>query len=203
MYNYAAPLKLKSKVSKRKKKINILTIGHVTAIKNPELWFEIAARVMEMNQSVNFYWAGDGDLIEKMTHQVRNSKYKSRVFFLGQQEVQTLYEKCDIYFQPSSIESHGIAVVDAMYYSLPVVTSFVGGLPESVDNLVTGILHDVVDVEGFTKTILWLAENRAIREKFGIAGKKKCNKMFTKEVWESELTKYVENVSGNKAFNNF
>ena len=206
LYNYAYKGS-QINISHERKFIKLLTIGHVTDIKNPELWLEIAIKIIESNNNnINFYWAGDGDLLNLMREKVKKRNYTNRIFFLGHQDdVQSLYQNSDIYFQPSKIESHGIAVVEAMYNRLPVIVSNSGGLPESVDHLQNGMIHDINDIHGFLKSIIWLADSPKIRKIFGESGRNKCEKYFSESIWNKNLSFILNSVldlQNNEKFTN-
>lgn len=193
LYNH--PSFLDSKLideEKNSSRINILTVGHVTEIKNPHFWLKIAFEIVANFDNIDFYWAGDGDLIETMKIFVNENGFLNRIFFIGHQyNIDEIYKKCHIYLQPSKVESHGIAVIDAMQSKLPVVVSNVGGLPESVDHGVNGFVHDLDDFYGFVNSILLLASNKKLRIDFGIEGKKKCDDMFSKSKWEKNLSEFL------------
>ena len=58
-----------------------------------------------------------------------------------QEEVLPLLSIADLFLLPSAQESFGLAALEAMACEVPVVASRVGGLPEVVDDGVTGFLH--------------------------------------------------------------
>lgn len=72
-----------------------------------------------------------------------------RVHFLGNQEsVIELLSTGDLFLLPSTIESFGLAALEAMACEVPVVASKIGGLPEVVVEGITGYLLPPEDVDG-------------------------------------------------------
>ena len=60
----------------------------------------------------------------------------------------------DLFLLPSETESFGLAALEAMVQSVPVISSNTGGLPEvNADNF-SGFLHDVGDVEAMSMSAL-------------------------------------------------
>ena len=111
-----------------------------------------------------------------------------QVKFTGvNKNVEQLYMDCSIYFQPSIMESHGIAVQGAMYFKKPCVVSDRQGLPESVINNVTGIVVPVKNTTPAAEAIILLLTDAEKAMAFGKAGKQKQEKDFNKTKWTGEM----------------
>jgi len=71
------------------------------------------------------------------------------VDFLGEQDLLVpLLSIADVFLLPSVQESFGLAALEAMACSVPVVASRIGGLPEVIEDGVTGFLHPPDDLDG-------------------------------------------------------
>jgi N-acetyl-alpha-D-glucosaminyl L-malate synthase BshA len=79
-----------------------------------------------------------------------------------QQNVISLLSISDLFLLPSSQESFGLAALEAMGCEVPVVASRVGGLPEVVDDGVTGFLHDPDDLAGMAQSAIQLLTDEAL-----------------------------------------
>jgi N-acetyl-alpha-D-glucosaminyl L-malate synthase BshA len=74
---------------------------------------------------------------------------QARVHFVGKLEsVNELLPLADILLMPSELESFGLAALEAMACKVPSIATRVGGVPELIDDGVTGLLYEVGDVEG-------------------------------------------------------
>ncbi len=174
-------------LEERKDKI-VLTIGHVTEYKNPESWLEVAAHIVEQRPEVKFIWLGDGQLLSSMRSKVQELGIEKNVSFLGHcDHVELYYKEATLYFQPSLRESHGIAVVEAMSFGLPCVTSDIGGLPESVIDGVTGLTCHPNDIENFCLRITTLLDSSNTRNEMGAAGKERAQKLFSEDIQEKKF----------------
>jgi glycosyltransferase involved in cell wall biosynthesis len=166
----------------------VLTIGHVSAYKNPICWLDVAQNVIEKIPEVKFIWLGDGELRDDVINRVQQLGLNTQILFPGYcEDVANYYQRSVVYFQPSLIESHGIAVVEAMANGLPCVTSNVGGLPESVIHNENGYLCSPEDANCFSTYLLKLLGNPELRAQMGIAGKQRAQTLFSEEVQESHL----------------
>ena len=63
---------------------------------------------------------------------------------LSEQELFKCYENCHILINPSTYESFGLSIVEAMSHSMTVIATNVGGVKDNIDNGVNGILIDYV-----------------------------------------------------------
>ena len=177
------------------KKNVVLTVGHLTDYKNPELWLQVAQKVIEQMPEVQFIWLGYGELFAEITHQIKELGLDNKILLPGYcKDVGPYYSQSMVYFQPSLIESHGIAVVEAMAYGLPCLTSNVGGLPESVIHEETGYVCSPKDIDGFSSLLLELLNNPQLRAKMGKAGQARANLLFSEDVQESNFLNLYQHI---------
>ena len=180
-------------------KLRILTLGHVTWYKSPGLWLEVAKRVIanRSNMDIEFIWAGEGDQLLPCKKWVIENGLTGSIKFIGFQfNVAKLYKDCDIYFQPSVVESHGLSVIEAMRYSLPCVVSNVGGLPESILHEKTGYIVKVNDADEAVRRILQLAQNRELRKELGRAGQAYYKSCFSDSIWDKKMKSIHQKILG-------
>ncbi len=165
----------------------VLTIGSCVEYKNPSFFIQCAKQIIdtEKKNSIEFFWAGSGPLLEEC----RNcTKDYPQIKFVGNVEnVEKLYAASTIYFQPSIEESHGIAVLGAMFHSLPCIVSDKGGLSESVINNVNGYVVDVNSIGDSVRKINYLIQNNQRAKEFGLEGKKIYSQKFTEEIWTRQM----------------
>jgi N-acetyl-alpha-D-glucosaminyl L-malate synthase BshA len=103
---------------------------------------------------------GDGPERMKMEHDVRSLGLQGQVDFLGKQdEVERFLPSADVFLMPSENESFGLAALEAMACGVPVISSRSGGLPELVEDGVSGFLDPVGDVEAMAQHTLQLLED--------------------------------------------
>ena len=164
----------------------ILTIGSTEYYKNPIFWIEVCKKVLTVyDKPINFIWAGEGSYFTKCLLLTKNHP---QIKFIGYtKEVDLLYQKSTIYFQPSLLESHGIAVLGAMYHSKPCIVSNKGGLVESVINNRTGLIIRIDSINDSVDAILSILLNPERGEEMGENGKTRFNTTFTKDLWMNKM----------------
>lgn len=77
----------------------------------------------------------------------------------------------DMLVHPADMEGLGVSLLQASAAAVPIVTSRAGGLPEAVQDGVTGILCPPGDVAALTAAIDRFAGDAALRARFGAAGR--------------------------------
>jgi glycosyltransferase involved in cell wall biosynthesis len=111
----------------------ILSVGRLVSAKN----YETAIRALSKIYTHNFeYWiVGSGVLEPYLKRLVNELNLESKVKFLGfRSDIPDLLRQADIFLLTSLWEGFGLAVVEAMAASLPVVVSDVPGVREVVIN---------------------------------------------------------------------
>ena len=103
----------------------------------------------------------------------------SRVHFLGKQDrVNELLPLADLMLMPSELESFGLAALEAMACKVPSISTRVGGVPELIDDGVTGLLYPVGDVEAMAQGALALLSDRNRLNTMRDAGRRVAQKRF-------------------------
>ena len=93
-------------------------------------------------------------------------------------------------------EPFGIPTVEAMACGLPVVSTYSGGIPETVEHGRTGILVARGDAEELALAIGQLIDNPARAASVGEAGRQRVVERFTWEASAQRLADLIESVAG-------
>ena len=120
---------------------------------------------------------------------------RSHVRLLGHipwQQLAGWYRRASVFVMPSYYETFGISVIEAMAFGLPVVATNVGGLPEVVQDGVTGILVPPKDPNALADAIVRLLRDPELRKRLGNAGRERVLSEFrTDRIVEQTLKVYA------------
>jgi N-acetyl-alpha-D-glucosaminyl L-malate synthase BshA len=120
---------------------------------------------------------------------------QSKVHFLGKQErVNELLPLADILLMPSELESFGLAALEAMACKVPSIATWVGGVPELIDDGVTGLLYPVGDIEAMSLGASSLLKDKERLEAMREAGRKTAQKRFCSTLVVPQYVRYYEAV---------
>jgi N-acetyl-alpha-D-glucosaminyl L-malate synthase BshA len=119
----------------------------------------------------------------------------NRVHFVGKQEqVNELLPLADLMLMPSELESFGLAALEAMACKVPSIATRVGGVPELIDDGVTGLLYEVGDVDGMAAGAAELLKDHERLEAMRDAGRKTAQKRFCSSLVVPHYVRYYESV---------
>ena len=144
-----------------------------------------AGLLLRENQNVQFVLVGDGDEREGFMKQAEEAGIAGNVTWTGlirDPFAEGVYDAADIVCQVSRWEeAFGQVISEAMACGKPVIGTRVGGIPEVIDDGVSGFLIARGDVEVLAQKIQQLASDKTLREKMGSDGRKIALEKFNLE----------------------
>ena len=145
-----------------------LHVGRLDAQKNHRLIFEAFAEISKRNPNFFLLLAGTGLLESELTNQIDALGLNRQVLFLGRRDdVGALLELADIFVLPSFFEGHPVALVEAMFKSLPCIASRIEVFEDVLEDRVTGILIDPTSPEELAAAMNELYQNPQLRKLLG------------------------------------
>jgi glycosyltransferase involved in cell wall biosynthesis len=141
-------------------------VGRLDRPKGADLLVEAAAKLPRQERPWSFYLVGDGPQRRDIEERVRQLGLEGIVALAGLHEnPAAVLRAFDVVVVPSRREAFGIAALEAMRMRVPVVVSPVGGLPELVQDSVTGIVLPKLDARSIAGAIRRLASDDALRNR--------------------------------------
>lgn len=138
----------------------ITTIARLHPVKGHSYLLTAAARVLQTRPDTQFLVVGDGPLRQELEKLAAALGISARVRFTGYYpEIADIYAVTDIVCLPSLMEGMGLVLIEAMAFGRPVVASRVGGIPEVVEDKVTGLLVPPADADRLADALLTLLQD--------------------------------------------
>lgn len=157
------------------KGVLILHIGRFSPEKNHKLLADAFAQAVEEVPNMRLRFVGAGKLRSDVQKAVSDLGLKDKVFFLGiRADVAELLAECDFLILSSDYEGVPLTVIEAMVAAKPVVATAVGGVPELVEDGVTGLLVPPRDSKALARAIIRLANDQGLRQIMGQEGRKRA-----------------------------
>jgi glycosyltransferase involved in cell wall biosynthesis len=138
--------------------------GHPTLL---EAWPEVLRAVPDTYLLI----VGEGSRREALEAQARELRIAHRVVFTGRRDdVPAVTAALDVAVLPSYREAQGLSILEAMALSRPVVASNVGGIPEMIQDGITGLLVPPHDAHALARAITRLLRDHSYADTLGRAG---------------------------------
>ena len=136
--------------------------------------------------------AGDGAERFNLVRLAQESGISANVHFIGnksQEEVLELMKNCQFFVLASRAEGMPLVIAEAMACGKAVVSTNVDGIPEIVQDELTGLLVEPEDIESLAACLIRLHQDPVLRKTLGSAGKEAAWRDYN---WENIGDKYLQ-----------
>ena len=142
---------------------------------------------------------GDGPEKAKAEQLCQELGISDKVIFFGNSnEIDSILSYSDLFLLPSETESFGLAALEAMAWSVPVISSNSGGLPEVNFDGVSGYLSDVGDVDEMAENAIKILSNNLILKTFKENALSVAKQFDIKNILPLYETLYIEAINHSK-----
>jgi len=170
----------------------LLFVGSLKPVKGTRYLVEAMSIIGQKSNDIRLLVVGDGEERQMLEGLVAKLNLSQRVSFAGQvpNEVVPQYMvAADIFVLPSLSEGFPVTFLEAIASGLPIIATKVRGTPEIVAEGENGFLVSSQDSEKLAERILFLFENRELRERMGRNNREKARRYS----WE-DIAKKLEQV---------
>ena len=159
-------------------------VGRLDAVKGVPLLLEALAEARKSLPDLRLTLVGDGPDREALLDQARALDLSEAVEFAGylsQTEVAALLAYADCLVLPSFAEGVPVVLMEAMAARVPVVTTRIAGVPELVEDGVSGLLVPPGDVHALQAAIERLLYDKHLCRDVGEAGRLRVEVEFASD----------------------
>lgn len=124
--------------------------------------------------------AGDGPLRPALEAEAHTLGVDTRVHFLGwRDDAHAVFAALDVFLAPSLWEGFGLVFLEAMAYHLPVISTTVSAIPETIVDGETGWLVPPRDAEAIARALRAALTDAQVRQTYGANGRARLEAEFT------------------------
>ena len=165
------------------------SIGELHPIKGHNYAIEAVAGLISKGKKIKYVICGEGayrPILEKKIKDLQEKNPRSdlvqNIILAGNLPEAARYLKAfDIFLFPSLSEASGYAALEAGMAGLPIIASAVGGVPEIIDDMVSGILIQPEKPNEIVAAVELLLDKPELQQKYGSALHEKVLKDFSME----------------------
>jgi colanic acid/amylovoran biosynthesis glycosyltransferase len=179
-------------------KVRIATTGRLVEKKGIEYGIRAVAKLAKFYPNIEYNIIGDGELkedFEKLIIELDVGKIVKVLGWKQQQEILEILDTCQIFVAPSVTAADGNqdapvnTLKEAMAMGLPVISTFHGGIPELVEDGISGFLVPERDADAIAEKISYLIQHPEIWEGIGKAGRVRVEEKYDMHKLNDELVK--------------
>jgi colanic acid/amylovoran biosynthesis glycosyltransferase len=181
--------------------IRIATTGRLVEKKGIEYVIRAIAKVAKVYPYLEYNVIGDGELKEKFEKLSAELNISHIVKLLGwkqQKEIVEILDTCHVFVAPSVTGKDGNqdapvnTLKEAMAMGLPVISTLHGGIPELVEDGISGFLVPEHDADAIAEKLIYLIENSQDWSKMGKTGRARVEANYDMTKLNDELVEIYQ-----------
>jgi phosphatidylinositol alpha-1,6-mannosyltransferase len=178
----------------------ILTVGRwdsAEKYKGADTLITALSSVLKTAPDTSLVLVGDGNdrpRLQQLAHDLRVSEHAHFLHGLAPEQLSACYANCDVFALPSSGEGFGLVFLEAMAYGKPVIGGAHGGIPDIVEDGVTGLLVPYGNTERLAEALESLLNVPDRAKAMGGRGRERVAKAFSFEQFQAGLANILSNM---------
>jgi N-acetyl-alpha-D-glucosaminyl L-malate synthase BshA len=174
----------------------ILHASNLRAPKRIDLLLEVAARVQPRDGFKLVILAGES--FAPFEDEVRRLGLEKRVIVREKvTDIEDYFQAADLGLFTSELETFCLSILEAMCFGCPSVSTGVGGIPEVVEDNISGVLIPFGDVGAMAAAVENLLRDTALRRKLGHAAQVRARKLFSADTIVPQYQALYHRVCGH------
>ncbi|MDI3461621.1 MAG: hypothetical protein OJF50_000442 [Nitrospira sp.] len=174
------------------------SVGRLTPVKGFPHLIKAVQLMTEQGLCVKLWLIGDGIMNQELRRLAQDLGVAEQVVIVGHREdTYELLQAMDMFVLPSLHEGIPMALLEAMAVGLPVIATRVGGIPEVIEDHVSGILVEPGDPGGIELTCRRLMNDAASAERLGQAARARVEERFSSGAMAAEVANVYRRLVGH------
>jgi len=178
----------------------VLFVGRLVERKGVAHLIEAIARLAPKGPRLEI--VGDGPERPGLEALAQRLGVASRVVFRGKippDELQASYARAAVCVLPSVLDARGdteglgVVLLEAMNHGTPVIASRVGGIPDIVEDGVSGLLVPAGDADALAAAVRRVRDDPALARRLGEAGRRRLREQFS---WQAIVQRWLDVYAG-------
>ncbi len=188
--------------------IQIVTVGRLVEKKGIKYSIEAVAQLSQTYKNIHYYIVGEGELKEELQNLIQKLDISNVVTLLGQknqQEIIDILTNSHIFVAPSVTAQDGNqegipnTLKEAMAMGLPVVATRHSGIPELIEDGVSGFLVPEHDANAIAHKLSYLIRHPEVWVDMGLAARKRVESQYEIQTLNNELVEIYQNLLADKS----
>ncbi|MDP4238380.1 MAG: glycosyltransferase family 4 protein [Bacteroidota bacterium] len=194
------PANIKNRKIKPEDPVQILFLSNLILSKGIVVLLDACSLLKEKKIDFKCHLIGGEDELNafQLNDYVKQKGLEEHVDYLGMKygrEKRAAFARADIFAFPTCNDCFPLVLLEAMCDGLPVVSTFEGGIPDIVEEGITGFLVPQRNAKALAEKLEVLIKNPELRQQMGKAGRLKYKKEFTLEIFEQRLKNILQHLS--------
>ena len=175
----------------------VLSVARLTRHKGIDMGIQALAQLAPDYPDLGYAVVGTGDDLSELASLGQILGIADRIKFLGQvpdADLPAVYNAAEIYLglsriMPERVEGFGISLAEASACGLPVIAGTTGGIPETVEDEVSGLLVNPEQVNEVSGAVRSLLSDRSLASKLGAKGRERVERYYNWDRVAAELAR--------------
>lgn len=200
-FEYATP-------SADKSTITLVSVARLVEKKGLKYSIKAVANLIAQYPSLHYQIIGDGLLRQELQQLIDHLNVGNNIKLLGwkkQDEVAAIIAQADIVLAPSVTAQDGdcegipVSLMESMAKGLPVISTLHSGIPELIEDKVSGYLLPERETTQLAHKIEHLLNDSTLRTKMGWAGREKVKEAYNIDLLNDQLVQILQQLTQNKS----
>jgi glycosyltransferase involved in cell wall biosynthesis len=183
--------------------LRLFSCGRLNFVKGHQELIEAVSILQQSGMSLRLEIAGEDEtggmgFRKDLEDLIKRLQLTDTVELLGSVSEQRVLEGLDaahLFVLASHSEPLGVALMEALSYETPVISTNRGGVPELIDHGIDGYLVSPKNPEELAASIKQVASNKWLAEQFSVSGRQKICRRFNSDLSAAELKRLLEEMN--------